>query len=124
MAPDTPLLSIQKPRNILCDDEGNIRIADFGLAIGRTETNPKLINYVVTRWYRAPELLLECKGYDGGVDVWAIGCILGEMLARKPLFRGGNGASGPQHGENEEKQLSLSMHLSMPQCVTSDSQMC
>lgn len=44
--------------------------------------------YVVTRWYRAPELLLSCVGYGAAIDVWSIGCILAEMLGRKPLFPG------------------------------------
>lgn len=79
-----------KPRNILIDDEANVRIADFGLAIGAAGKTHQLINYVVTRWYRAPELLLECKVYDKAIDIWSIGCILGEMLARRPLFRGNN----------------------------------
>lgn len=44
--------------------------------------------YVVTRWYRAPELLLSCQGYGTGVDMWSVGCIVAEMLGRKPLFPG------------------------------------
>ena len=44
--------------------------------------------YVVTRWYRAPELLLSCTGYDASIDMWSIGCIFGELLGRKPLFPG------------------------------------
>jgi mitogen-activated protein kinase 1/3 len=44
--------------------------------------------YVQTRWYRAPELLAECSVYDGRVDVWSVGCILAEMLGRRPLLPG------------------------------------
>lgn len=44
--------------------------------------------YVVTRWYRAPELLLSCARHDSAIDMWAVGCILAEMLGRKPLFPG------------------------------------
>ena len=44
--------------------------------------------YVVTRWYRAPELMLEYDEYDHGIDIWSMGCILGELFARKPLVQG------------------------------------
>merc|ERR1712097_122414 len=47
-----------------------------------------MISYVVTRWYRAPELLLDKKNYNAAVDMWSVGCILAEMLGCKPLFRG------------------------------------
>jgi len=67
---------------------GDIKLADFGLAIGDAGTSHQLINYVVTRWYRAPELLLDQKNYGYAIDMWSVGCILGEMLARRPLFRG------------------------------------
>ena len=43
---------------------------------------------MVTRWYRAPELLMDCQGYGKTVDVWALGCIFAEMLCRKPFFQG------------------------------------
>jgi len=79
-----------KPRNILVDENDHVRIADFGLAIGMAAEPTNLINYVVTRWYRAPELLLNNQEYDNKIDLWSLGCILGEMLAKKPLFRGGN----------------------------------
>ena len=44
--------------------------------------------YVVTRWYRAPEIMLSVQNYDEAIDVWSVGCIFGEMLGRKPLFAG------------------------------------
>ena len=47
-----------------------------------------MTEYVVTRWYRAPELLLSCDTYDAGIDIWSVGCILAELLLRKPLFPG------------------------------------
>ena len=47
-----------------------------------------MTEYVVTRWYRAPELLLSCDSYDAGIDIWSVGCILAELLQRKPLFPG------------------------------------
>lgn len=77
-----------KPSNILVNPAGDIKLADFGLAIGAAGKSHQLINYVVTRWYRAPELLLDQKNYTASIDMWSTGCILGEMLARRPLFRG------------------------------------
>lgn len=47
-----------------------------------------MTEYVVTRWYRAPELLLSCDHYSAAIDVWAVGCILAELLRRKPYFPG------------------------------------
>ncbi|XP_070556880.1 mitogen-activated protein kinase 15-like isoform X2 [Ptychodera flava] len=84
----------QKPSNILLDSECFVKVADFGLARSITQleeeesTNPALTEYVATRWYRAPEILLASKRYTKGVDMWSVGCILGEMLMGKPLFPG------------------------------------
>lgn len=71
------------------------KIADFGLARSLTqlsdninETDPKLTDYVATRWYRAPEILIANPRYTKGIDMWSLGCILGEMLAGKPIFPG------------------------------------
>jgi len=47
-----------------------------------------MTDYIATRWYRPPELLLGKKGYTKAIDVWAVGCILGELLRRRPLFPG------------------------------------
>ena len=47
-----------------------------------------MTEYVVTRWYRAPELLLSCDKYTEAIDIWAVGCILAELLLRKPLYPG------------------------------------
>ena len=55
----------------------------------QSSTAPQLTEYVVTRWYRAPELLLSCRSlYDGAVDVWSVGCVVAEMVNRHPLFAG------------------------------------
>ncbi|XP_071118914.1 extracellular signal-regulated kinase 2-like [Haliotis cracherodii] len=84
----------QKPSNILLDSECVVKLCDFGLArsltqIGMDETgDPNLTEYVATRWYRAPEILLASHRYTKGVDMWSLGCILGEMLINKPLFPG------------------------------------
>lgn len=77
-----------KPSNILVNAEGELKIADFGLAIGAAGETHTLITYVVTRWYRGPELLLDNKQYTNKVDMWSFGTILAEMLVRRPLFRG------------------------------------
>lgn len=53
----------------------------------RSERN-FMTEYVVTRWYRAPELLLSCEHYTAAIDMWSVGCILAELLGRKPLFPG------------------------------------
>ena len=47
-----------------------------------------LTEYVVTRWYRAPEIMLSCQEYTKAIDIWSVGCIFGELLGRKPLFPG------------------------------------
>jgi hypothetical protein len=60
-----------------------------GLARGTTlEKDYQLTEYVVTRWYRAPEIMCSCSKYDHKIDVWSVGCILAELHGRKPLFPG------------------------------------
>ncbi|XP_063806477.1 mitogen-activated protein kinase 15, partial [Pseudophryne corroboree] len=83
----------QKPSNILLDADCLVKLCDFGLArslyqIQEDAGNPALTEYVATRWYRAPEILLASHRYTKGVDMWSVGCILGEMLLGKPLFPG------------------------------------
>lgn len=83
-----------KPSNILVmgegDEQGVVKIADFGLArIYQAPLKPLAENgVVVTIWYRAPELLLGAKHYTSAVDMWAVGCIFAELLTLKPLFQG------------------------------------
>ncbi|XP_062148377.1 cyclin-dependent kinase E-1 [Alnus glutinosa] len=83
-----------KPSNILVmgdgDEQGVVKIADFGLArIYQAPLKPLSDNgVVVTIWYRAPELLLGAKHYTSAVDMWAVGCIFAELLTLKPLFQG------------------------------------
>nr|WRY74758.1 mitogen-activated protein kinase 15 [Rachycentron canadum] len=83
----------QKPSNVLLDTDCVVKLCDFGLArslnqIQEDSGNPALTEYVATRWYRAPEILLGSARYTKGVDMWSLGCILGEMLLGKALFPG------------------------------------
>ncbi|OPJ85840.1 mitogen-activated protein kinase 15 [Patagioenas fasciata monilis] len=81
----------QKPSNVLLDAECSVKLCDFGLARALRQDQDcgaALTEYVATRWYRAPEVLLSSRSYTKGVDMWSIGCILGELLLGKPLFPG------------------------------------
>lgn len=79
-----------KPSNILIDDSCHIKLCDFGLcrSIDETFGNLELTDYVMTRWYRAPEILVGSKKYTKSVDCWSVGCIIGEMLRGHPLMAG------------------------------------
>lgn len=76
-----------KPSNILLDSDCTVKLADFGLARSMStlqpedeeQGQPELTEYVATRWYRAPEILLAAKRYTKGVDMWSLGCILGKL---------------------------------------------
>jgi mitogen-activated protein kinase 15 len=79
---------------LLLNCECLLKLADFGLARsladlqGESMTNAQLTDYVATRWYRAPEILLGSHKYTFGVDMWSCGCILGELLTGRPIFPG------------------------------------
>jgi len=77
-----------KPSNILVNKDCTLRIADFGLARGQASEQDDLTGYVVTRWYRAPELMLVPTTYFQAIDLWSVGCIHAEILSRSPLFAG------------------------------------
>lgn len=81
-----------KPSNLLLNKNCDLKICDFGLARGLEpgETDGQLTEYVVTRWYRAPEVILNASNYTKALDVWSIGCIMAELLGRTPLFPGMN----------------------------------
>jgi hypothetical protein len=89
-----------KPGNVLLNKDCKVKISDFGLARGdmqevadddtEQQSGPLLTEYVVTRWYRAPEILQLPQRYTSAVDVWSVGCILGEMACGKALFPGKN----------------------------------
>jgi len=80
-----------KPENVLINgSDCNLKITDFGLARGVYKDDKDLTEYVVTRWYRAPEVMCSARQYDEKVDIWSVGCIFVELLKKKPLFPGGN----------------------------------
>ena len=86
-----------KPENLLIDNKMNLKLCDFGFArkININKPHEMLTDYVATRWYRSPELLLTNGEYGPEVDYWAVGCIMGELTDGNPLFP----------GENETDQL-------------------
>jgi len=78
-----------KPSNLLVNHNCDLKICDFGLARGMSETaDSQYTEYVVTRHYRAPEVMTNAKKYDEQIDVWSVGCIFAELLGRKALFPG------------------------------------
>ncbi|RUS20111.1 kinase-like domain-containing protein [Endogone sp. FLAS-F59071] len=80
-----------KPSNLLLNANCDLKICDFGLARSANfsdENSGFMTEYVATRWYRAPEIMLTFKEYTKAIDVWSVGCILAEMLSGKPLFPG------------------------------------
>jgi serine/threonine protein kinase len=77
-----------KPSNLLVNSNCDLKICDFGLARVVEEDSESLTEYVVTRWYRAPELLLACQNYTTAIDVWSVGCIFAELLLRQPFLPG------------------------------------
>ncbi|GAB6026100.1 Cyclin-dependent kinase 20 [Chamberlinius hualienensis] len=80
-----------KPANLLLSSNGILKVADFGLARVMVQEGERLYSHqVATRWYRSPELLFGARQYNEAVDLWAIGCIFGEMLNHSPLFPGEN----------------------------------
>uniref|UniRef100_A0A8C6TDX1 mitogen-activated protein kinase n=1 Tax=Neogobius melanostomus TaxID=47308 RepID=A0A8C6TDX1_9GOBI len=74
-----------KPGNLAINPDCELKILDFGLA---RQTDAEMTGYVVTRWYRAPEVILNWMHYTQTVDIWSAGCIMAEMLLGKPLFKG------------------------------------
>ncbi|XP_028968891.1 cyclin-dependent kinase 1-like [Galendromus occidentalis] len=84
-----------KPQNILVNNDGSLKIADFGLARSFSVPVRVYTHEVVTLWYRAPEVLLGSPRYCTPVDIWSVGCIFAELFTKKPLF----------HGDSEIDQL-------------------
>lgn len=81
-----------KPGNLLVNSDCELKICDFGLSRGSgsapDEQVGHLTEYVATRWYRAPEIMLAFRGYTRAIDVWSIGCIFAELMLGRPLFKG------------------------------------
>ncbi|KAK9104191.1 hypothetical protein Scep_021035 [Stephania cephalantha] len=77
-----------KTSNLLLNNRGELKICDFGLARQYGSPLKPYTHLVVTLWYRAPELLLGAKQYSTAIDMWSLGCIMAELLAKEPLFNG------------------------------------
>jgi mitogen-activated protein kinase 1/3 len=83
-----------KPANLLLNANCDLKVCDFGLARSVKTSVPGgkevglMTEYVATRWYRAPEIMLSFKMYTKAIDIWAVGCILAELLTGRPLFPG------------------------------------
>lgn len=77
-----------KPNNLLISPEGELKIADFGLAREHGDPGARMTHQVVTRWYRPPELLLGARAYSSAVDMWSVGCIFAELMLRVPYLPG------------------------------------
>ncbi|CAG8709633.1 8126_t:CDS:10, partial [Racocetra persica] len=81
-----------KPGNLLVNADCELKICDFGLARGFSDSPDHnagfMTEYVATRWYRAPEIMLSFQNYTKAIDMWSVGCIFAEMLGGKPLFKG------------------------------------
>ncbi|KAL7147377.1 hypothetical protein ABFS83_06G103700 [Erythranthe nasuta] len=77
-----------KTLNLLLNNRGELKICDFGLSRQYGRPLKPYTPLVVTLWYRSPELLLEAKEYSTAIDMWSLGCIMAELLTKKPLFNG------------------------------------
>lgn len=81
-----------KPGNILVNADCELKICDFGLARGYSDIPEEnagfMTEYVATRWYRAPEIMLSFQSYSKAIDLWSVGCILAELLGGRPFFKG------------------------------------
>ncbi|NXP49486.1 ICK kinase, partial [Heliornis fulica] len=116
-----------KPENLLCMGPELVKIADFGLA-REIRSRPPYTDYVSTRWYRAPEVLLRSTRYSSPIDIWAVGCIMAEVYTLRPLFPGASEidtifkicqvlGTPKKNDWPEGYQLSASMNFRWPQCV-------
>ncbi|BGP25090.1 mitogen activated protein kinase 2 [Rhodotorula toruloides] len=85
-----------KPGNLLVNADCELKICDFGLARGFDQDASKadgqqqgfMTEYVATRWYRAPEIMLSFANYTTAIDIWSVGCVLAELLGGRPIFKG------------------------------------
>jgi cyclin-dependent kinase 7 len=79
-----------KPNNLLIAADGQLKLADFGLARGFADPHQAMTANVITRWYRPPELLFGARHYGGAVDVWSVGAVFAELVIRAPYMPGNN----------------------------------
>ncbi|XP_049920122.1 cyclin-dependent kinase 16-like isoform X5 [Epinephelus moara] len=77
-----------KPQNLLINEKGELKLADFGLARAKSVPTKTYSNEVVTLWYRPPDVLLGSTEYSTPIDMWGVGCIFYEMITGRPLFPG------------------------------------
>ncbi|KAG7216798.1 hypothetical protein INR49_021196 [Caranx melampygus] len=116
-----------KPENLLCMGPELVKIADFGLA-REIRSKPPYTDYVSTRWYRAPEVLLRSSTYSSPIDLWAVGCIMAELYTLRPLFPGNSEVDEifkicqvlgtvKKMDWPEGYQLASAMNFRFPQCV-------
>ncbi|XP_046860407.1 cyclin-dependent kinase 14-like [Xenia sp. Carnegie-2017] len=91
-----------KPQNLLLNENGELKLADFGLAREKSVPSHTYSNEVVTLWYRPPDVLLGSKDYTTSLDMWGVGCIFGEMLSGRAMFQG---QKGPEDQLNKIWQL-------------------
>jgi serine/threonine protein kinase len=78
-----------KPSNVLVNQDCSVKVADYGISkVIKTKERMLMTDYVATRWYRPPEVLLGSPIYGKPVDIWGLGCILVELYIQKPLFPG------------------------------------
>ncbi|XP_046885588.1 serine/threonine-protein kinase ICK-like [Hypomesus transpacificus] len=119
-----------KPENLLCMGPELVKIADFGLA-REIRSRPPYTDYVSTRWYRAPEVLLRSTSYSSPIDQWAVGCIMAELYTLRPLFPGSSEVDTifkicqvlgtPKKNDwPEGYQLAAAINFRWPQCVPSN----
>lgn len=87
-----------KPSNLAVNEDCELRILDFGLA---RPAEQEMTGYVATRWYRAPEIMLNWMHYNKTVDVWSVGCIMAELLTGRTLFP----------GSDRKAKISLRVHF-------------
>jgi cyclin-dependent kinase-like len=96
-----------KPENILVTNDLQVKVCDFGFTRSLPQKGGILTDYVATRWYRAPELLLGCTNYGKEIDFWAVGCIMGEITDGKAMF--------PSENELEQLYMIQKLFGTLPQ---------
>lgn len=116
-----------KPENLLCSGPEIVKIADFGL-VREIRSKPPYTDYVSTRWYRAPEVLLRSTNYSSPIDMFAVGCIMAELYTLRPLFPGSSEVdmifkicsvlgTPAKEDWSEGYQLAASMNFKFPKLV-------